>query len=109
MDVEAIRLVLAAGLGFGFAGLFAAAFQLATERPASFRLLNGVPPSATLPAVAFLVFAAPYIILRNTLRGWQIENRHLVFVGLACLIATTWALMSGTVIAAGLVAMGLLG
>jgi hypothetical protein len=109
MDMETVRMILALGLGFGFAGLFASGYQLATERPASFRLLNSVPPSGAVPAVAFLVFAAPFIILRNTWRGWRLENRRLIFVALATLIAGFWALMSGTVLASGFQAMGLIG
>jgi hypothetical protein len=108
MEPDTVRLLLSVALGFGVAGLLGSAYQLATEKPASFRLLNTVPRSGALPAVAFLVFAAPFIITRNTVRGWRIENRRLVFVALALIIAVTWALMSGTVLASGLQAMGLL-
>jgi hypothetical protein len=56
-------------------------------RPAGFGLLGeGVAPK-TFAAVPFLVFAAPFIIMRNTLRGAKIERRRFEFVMMATIIA----------------------
>jgi hypothetical protein len=46
----------------------------------------------------FLVFAAPFIIMRNTIRGRRIERRRFEFVMIATVIAGVWSLMSGTVV-----------
>ena len=68
------------------------------KRPASFDLLVSGPQAANLAAVPFLVFAAPFIILRNTIRGRRIERRRFEFVMVATVIAGIWSLMSGTVV-----------
>lgn len=47
-------------------------------------------------AVPFLVFAAPFIIMRNTVRGRTIEGRRVQFVAMATVIAGFWSMMSGT-------------
>ena len=52
----------------------------------------------TFAAVAFLVFAAPFIIMRNTLRGRRIEGRRTEVVMVATVVAGLWSLMSGTVV-----------
>jgi hypothetical protein len=51
-----------------------------------------------LAAVPFLVFAAPFIILRNTIRGARIEGRSFVAVMAATMIAGFWGLSCGMVI-----------
>jgi hypothetical protein len=62
------------------------------------------PPSrswrcrSTFAAIPFLVFAAPFIIMRNTIRGRRIERRRFEFVMIATVIAGIWSLMSGTVV-----------
>jgi hypothetical protein len=83
-------------LGFVFAGFVASAFELFTHRKASFHLLQagGVLAVASVPVV---VFAAPFLIIRNTVRGRAIEGRPMHFVMLATIIAGFWSLMSGTV------------
>ena len=107
MSPETVDLFLSLALGFAVAGLISAAYQAATERPASFRLLNAQARSAALAAVPFLVFAAPFIIMRNTVRGCRIEGRRLEFVMLATVIAGVWSLMSGTAVVMALRGLGL--
>jgi len=62
----------------------------------------------TFAAVPFLVFAAPFIIMRNTLRGARIERRRFEFVMMATVLAGFWSLMSGTVFLMTLRAAGVL-
>ena len=82
--------------------------QAFVQRPAGFGLLQeGVAPS-TFAAVPFLVFAAPFIIMRNTLRGARIERRRVEFVMMATVLAGFWSLMSGTFFLMTLRAAGLL-
>ena len=45
-----------------------------------------------------IVFTAPFIILRNTLRGRRFERRPIVFVALATVIACLWGLACGRVL-----------
>ena len=69
MSPDAIESFFALAVGFALAGLLATGYQLATYRPASFRLLQSGPRPSAFAAVPFLAFAAPYIIVRNTIRG----------------------------------------
>lgn len=91
-----VESLLALVLGFAFAGLLASTFELFTERKASFSLLQsgGLVAVASVPLV---VFTAPFLILRNTVRGRKIEGRPIQFVILAAMIAATWSLISGLV------------
>ncbi|MGC5777889.1 DUF6949 family protein [Methylobacterium sp. NFXW15] len=81
-------------IGFALSGLLASAFELFAARRASFNLLErgGV---LTVVALPLLAFSAPFIILRNTVRGRRIEGRPVPFVMLATMIACGWSLLSG--------------
>jgi len=92
---EALQSLYALAFGFCFAGLLCSGYQVFAERPASFRLLNETRLRA-LSAIPFLVFAAPFIIVRNTVRGRQHEDRNIAFVALATIIAGFWSLFAGT-------------
>ena len=69
-----------------FAGFLASAFEALTARRASFSLLLGKGPivAASIPLLAF---SAPFIIMRNTLRGRRFEDRPIGFVMAATIIA----------------------
>jgi hypothetical protein len=84
-------------IGFAFAGLLASAFELFTTQRADFRLLQagGLTAVASVPVV---VFSAPFLILRNTVRGRRIEGRPFIFVMLASMIASLWSMASGRVV-----------
>ena len=98
MSPESIQSFLAVALGFAVAGMISTGYQLLTHRPASFRLLGGGAVPATFAAVPFLAFAAPFIIMRNTIRGRGIERRRIEFVMLATVAAGFWSMMSGTIV-----------
>jgi hypothetical protein len=93
-------------VGFAVAGLLASGYQLVTKRPASFRLLLQGPRPTTFAALPLLVFAAPFIIMRNTIRGSHIEGRGFSMVMVATIIAGGWSLLSGTVVVMALTAFG---
>ena len=96
MSPEALNSLFSIGIGFALAGALASGYQALAQRPAGFGLLQeGVAPRA-FAAVPFLVFAAPFIIMRNTVRGRTIEGRRVEFVALATIIAGFWSMMSGT-------------
>src|SRR5277367_2901641 len=80
MSPDALNSLFSLFIGFALAGALTSGFQAIVQRPAGFGLLqDGVAPS-TFAAVPFLVFAAPFIIMRNTLRGSRIERRRFEFV-----------------------------
>ena len=93
--------LLCLAVGFAFAGLLTAAYQLVTARPLSFHLLVRRAQGAALAAIPLLIFAAPFILMRNTIRGRRLEQRRFAYVALATVAAGFWSLMSGTVVAAG--------
>ena len=103
MTADQIENFFALALGFAVAGLVASAYQLATCRPASFRLLH----EGSVAAVPLIVFAAPFIIMRNIIRGCRIEGRPFATVMAATILAGGWSLMSGTVLVMALTAAGL--
>jgi hypothetical protein len=106
MSPEQVQSFFALALGFAFAGVIATGYQAVTRRPASFGLLQHGPRPATFAAVPLLAFAAPFIIMRNTVRGSRIEERGFSMVMMATIIAGGWSLMSGTVVMMALTALG---
>ncbi len=108
MSPESLQSLLSLALGFAVAGCFASGYQLLTQRPATFGLLQRGPSTAAFGALALIYFAAPFIIMRNTLRGRRIERRSFQMTFLATLLAGLWSLMSGTVVVMTLHAVGVL-
>ncbi|WP_439398946.1 DUF6949 family protein [Bradyrhizobium sp. PMVTL-01] len=108
MTLEALNSFFSICIGFALAGALVNGYQAVAQRPAGFGLLqDGVAPK-TFAAVPFLVFAAPFIIMRNTLRGMQVESRRVEFVMMATVIAGFWSMMSGTFFLMTLRAAGVL-
>src|SRR5512139_3457431 len=108
MSPESLNSFFSLAIGFAFAGALASGYQAWAQRPAGFGLLHeGVAPK-TFAAVPFLVFAAPFIIMRNTLRGARLESRRFEFVMMATVIAGFWSMMSGTFFLMTLRAAGVL-
>jgi hypothetical protein len=108
MSPDALNSLFSLCIGFALAGALASGYQAMLRRPAGFGLLQeGVAPS-TFAAVPFLVFAAPFIIMRNTLRGARIERRRFEFVMMATVLAGFWSMMSGTFFLMTLRAAGVL-
>jgi hypothetical protein len=108
MSPEALSSLFTLCIGFALAGALASGYQALAQRPAGFSLLQeGVVPQR-FAAVPFLVFAAPFIIMRNTVRGVKIERRRFEFVMMATVIAGFWSMMSGTFFLMTLRAAGVL-
>lgn len=95
-------------IGFAIAGALASGYQALIKHPPGFGLLQQGVVAKAFAAVPFLVFAAPFIIMRTTLRGRRIERRRFEFVMMATVIAGFWSLMSGTCVVMTLKAVGLL-
>src|SRR4051812_42858561 len=102
---DSVHSLLALAIGFAFAGALSSGYQMYTEKPASFRMLTGAEQREALAAVPFLIFAAPFIIMRNTVRGSRIEKRGFGFAMMATLVAGFWSLMSGTIVVMALEAV----
>ena len=100
MSPQAYQSFVVLLIGFSVAGLLASGYQLVTERPLSFRLLNGGAQLITFLAIPVLTFAAPFVIMRNVIRGRRIERRRFEFVMMATVLAGFWSLMSGTLVVA---------
>ena len=98
MSPESLQSLVVLLIGFAVAGLLATGYQLITERPLSFRLLNQGLRLVTFLSIPVLTFAAPFVIMRNVIRGRRIERRRFEFVMLATVLAGFWSLMSGTVV-----------
>jgi hypothetical protein len=108
MSPDALDSLFSLCIGFALAGALASGYQTLLRRPAGFALLQqGIAPQ-TFAAVPFLVFAAPFIIMRNTLRGARFERRRFEVVMMATVLAGFWSLMSGTFFLMTLRAAGLL-
>ena len=109
MSPQALNSLFELCIGFALAGLLTSGYQALLQRPAGFALLNHRARPTAFAAVPFLVFAAPFIIMRNTLLGRRVVQQYRIrFVMMATVLAGFWSLMSGTVIVMALRAVGLL-
>lgn len=107
MTPEALQNLLSLALGFAAAGLLTSGYQLATSKLPSFGMLSTGPSPQAFAAVPLLIFAAPFLIMRNTLLGRRQEGRRFQFVFFATVISGFWSLMSGMVLMMTLRAAGL--
>ncbi len=102
---ETIQSFFAITIGFAVGGLCSSGYRLFGLHFPSFRMLETGPKAARLAAVPLLIFSAPFLIMRNTLRGRRIERRPPEFVMMATVLAGLWSLMSGTVVVMALQAL----
>lgn len=107
MSVESFQSLVILALGFAIAGLCTTAYQMVTARPPSFSILGEGAKPATLASLPVLIFAAPFIIVRNLIRD-EGGERNFMFVTLATIVAGFWSLMSGTVVVLALEALGVI-
>ena len=98
LSPQTIASFFSLAFGFAVAGLCASGYRLFAKHFPSFRLLEVGPVPARFAAIPLLMFSAPFIIMRNTLRGHRMEGRRTELVMVATVIAGLWSLMSGTVV-----------
>jgi len=108
MTPIALNCFIQLAIGFAIAGAIASAYQAFVSRPPSFALLQQGPTPEGFAAVPLLVFTAPFIIMRNTLRSGAPEPHRFQFVMIATVLAGFWSLMSGTFIVLTLQALGII-
>src|ERR1700749_1442856 len=82
--------------GFAIAGLCGSAYQLIAKHLPSFRQLEVGPMGALFAVIPLLMFSAPYIIMRNTLRGRRLEKRRTDLAMVATITAGFGSRISGT-------------
>ena len=109
MSPDAITSFFAIALGFAVAAMLSHGYQAALRRPASFRLLSVGPVPAAFAAVPFLMFAAPFIIMRTTLRSDTAATQRFKIVAAGTAFAGFWSMMSGTWVIMALQGVGFLG
>jgi hypothetical protein len=102
---DAMGSLFAIAIGFPVAGLCASGHRLFRENLPSFKLLEAGPMMARFAAIPLLMFSAPFLIMRNTVRGRRIEGRRVEFVMIATVIAGLWSLASGSVVVVALQAL----
>jgi hypothetical protein len=108
MTIESFLNLVEVALGFALAGLFTTGYQLATNQMPSFSQLSKGANAGALASVPVLVFAAPFLIMRNTIYGAIQDGRRFEFVFMATVIAGFWSLMSGTAVVTMLRVAGIL-
>jgi hypothetical protein len=98
ISAEVGEQLFAVAFGFAFAGLCASGCRLVGLHRPGLRMLEAGPMVGRLAAVPLLMFSAPYLIMRNTLRRDPPERRRGEVVMIATVIAGLWSLMSGTAV-----------
>ncbi|POF31638.1 DUF6949 family protein [Roseibium marinum] len=83
--------------GFVAAGVLGSLYQLVTREPPRFNFA-GESVMAFLTGVVMCIFAGPFIIMRNAIRGRRMENRPLGWLVASSTIAGMWSMCSGIMV-----------
>ncbi|WP_420414685.1 DUF6949 family protein [Roseibium sp.] len=83
--------------GFVAAGFLGSLYQLVTSQPPKFNFA-GETVTGFVTGVLMCVFAGPFIIMRNAIRGRRIENRPVGWLVASSTIAGMWSMCSGLVV-----------
>ena len=83
--------------GFVAAGVLGSLYQLITKQPPRFNFA-GETLMAFLAGLFLCIFAGPFIIMRNAIRGRRIENRPLGWLLASSTIAGMWSMCSGVMV-----------
>ncbi len=83
--------------GFVMAGLLGSLYQLVTSKPPRFNF-DGEGLLSFLFGLGICVFAGPFIIMRNAIRGRRIENRPIGWLVASSTIAGMWSMCSGIMV-----------
>jgi hypothetical protein len=83
--------------GFVAAGFIGSLYQLLTDQPPKFRF-EADSLWAGASSTFIVVFAGPFIIMRNAIRGRLMEHRPLGWLAASAAIAAGWSLCSGILV-----------
>ena len=97
MYFELLLVGYIASAGFVAAGVLGSLYQLITKQPPKFSF-SGENVFAFLVEVFLCVFAGPFIIMRNAIRGRRIEKRPLGWLVASSTIAGMWSMCSGIMV-----------
>ncbi len=86
-----------ASAGFVAAGLLGSLYQLVTSQPLRFTFASE-NLLIFLRDMFLCVFAGPFIIMRNAIRGRRIEKRPLGWLLASSTIAGMWSMCSGILV-----------
>ena len=87
----------AVAAGFVSSGFIGSLYQLLTDKPPKF----SVEADSVLKGVSstfVCIFAGPFIIMRQAIRGRLLEKRPLGWLAASAAIATGWSLCSGIIV-----------
>ena len=104
---DSVRSLLALAIGFAVAGLLSSGYQQLTLQPASFKLLHEAERRQALAAVPFLVFAAPFIMVRDAIHIRRSGTQNFVAGMVVSMIAGVWSLLSGKFVMQAFAMLGL--
>ncbi|MHA7772286.1 DUF6949 family protein [Roseibium sp. M-1] len=83
--------------GFVAAGVLGSLYQLITQQPPKFAF-DGDRLLPFMGGLLVCVFAGPFIIMRNAIRGRRIEGRPLGWLVASSTIAGMWSMCSGIMV-----------
>lgn len=107
MSADALHSFYVLLLGFSVAGALATGYQVVTARPASFNIFGDGAGPAAVAHVPFLVFAAPFIIMRNAILVRRSGTDNFVTAVVATVTAGCWSVLSGKFVVAAVAMLGL--
>ncbi|SNZ08490.1 DUF6949 family protein [Cohaesibacter gelatinilyticus] len=97
MGQEMFALVYASCIGFVCAGILGSLYQLISARPVRF-VVSVESWFSAFASILLCVFAGPFIIMRNALRGRRIEHRPIGWLFGSSAIAGVWSACSGILV-----------
>ena len=104
MSLDVYQGLYAVAWGFVAAGIMSSTYQMITNAPPKFELRRESPLS-WLVSLVFTAFVAPYIIMRNAVRGRLLTGRPVGWLVASFFIAGVWSMLSGKAILAFMGAM----
>lgn len=80
--------------GFICAGFLHSVYQILTNKVMSFDL-SKEKGFVMLISILTLIFAGPFILVRNSIRGFKIENRNGGWIAASAGVSILWSFISG--------------
>jgi hypothetical protein len=87
----------AVAAGFVAAGFIGSLYQLLTDQPPKFSV-EADTLIAGVSSTFVCIFAGPFIIMRQAIRGRVLEDRPLGWLAASAVIAAGWSLCSGIIV-----------